>query len=397
MSKKVFLCASTNEDDQKILKKLDSHLSSLKRNKKIEVFYGNEIDAGSDRKKVIKGLINKSDYILLLISSNFWDSDFYYDVVLQEALKHVSKTRSKAKLIPIFGRAFSWVNSPLGKYIALPNRKTPIASTTWGNTDTPYKYIVDSLENVIDGGKLIPYPEDEIGHEPKPPIVEDDKKIGLAIIAKGNKAYRLQNFEEAKSFYEQAKRYLPNDGAPYFNIGQCHRRLGEDDKAMELYREALAVDPKYGDAHNLMGFVFENKKNYSEALKSYMKAVKYNPKNSKYLFRVAYLLHYKLERFDEALSYYEKVIQLRPEDVETYFNIGYLYYKQDKDKLAMSYFAKTIEIDPGYYRGFSYIGYIYYNKGNYREARKQFDFSLKIKPDQDNVIKYRKKADSNIW
>ncbi len=73
----IFCCYAREDED--LLEKLKSHLSPLRRQGVIDVWYDREIRAGAVWEEEIKRHLNEAHIILLLISPDFIHSDYCYD------------------------------------------------------------------------------------------------------------------------------------------------------------------------------------------------------------------------------------------------------------------------------------------------------------------------------
>src|SRR2546423_49301 len=97
-------------EDERLLHKLNGHLSSLRREDKIAIWYDRDIRAGSDWEHSIDAHLNTADIILLLISSDFIASDYCYSVEVQRALER--HHMGEACVIPIILKPVDWQNTP---------------------------------------------------------------------------------------------------------------------------------------------------------------------------------------------------------------------------------------------------------------------------------------------
>jgi len=79
----------------------------------------------------------------------------------------------------------------------------------------------------------------------------DDAK---AVFAEAEKAYGLGRFEEALRGFERAYELLPLPGF-LFNIGQCHRNLGNWERASFFYQGYLSRQPKAANADKVQALV----------------------------------------------------------------------------------------------------------------------------------------------
>src|SRR5205823_13626270 len=62
---------------------------------------------------------------------------------------------------------------------------------------------------------------------------------------------------EAEALYEKAARIDPECFEAYFNIGNIHHDLARYAEAVADYREALAINPMYPEAHFYLAVTLE--------------------------------------------------------------------------------------------------------------------------------------------
>ncbi|MGA9996091.1 MAG: TIR domain-containing protein [Pyrinomonadaceae bacterium] len=163
---------SYSHADEKFRKKLQKHLSALKRNGAILDWYDREITAGSNWSREISENLYHSQVILLLISADFIDSDYCYDVEMKRALE--MHERGKAKVIPIILRPVDWAGTPFAKLQALPRDGKPI--TTWENQDEAWVDVVRGIRAVcweLRGQPRVPKPPGSL--EARPSIYSEGK------------------------------------------------------------------------------------------------------------------------------------------------------------------------------------------------------------------------------
>jgi hypothetical protein len=125
----VFL--SYSHADETLRAQLEKHLAQLRREGAIEVWHDRKISAGDALDKTISANLESAEIILLLVSSDFLNSNYCYDVEFKRALqKHEA---GSTRIIPIILRPCDWQHSPLGKLLAAPKDGKPI--TKWANLD----------------------------------------------------------------------------------------------------------------------------------------------------------------------------------------------------------------------------------------------------------------------
>jgi tetratricopeptide (TPR) repeat protein len=93
---------------------------------------------------------------------------------------------------------------------------------------------------------------------PKPgataPKKEDPEAVARGLFEQAQREYDLGNFQKALEGYSEAYR-LVSAPALLFNIGQCHRQLGQYERAAFFYRRYLALEPDSPDAPVVQGLV----------------------------------------------------------------------------------------------------------------------------------------------
>lgn len=102
----------------------------------------------------IKKALEKAEIVLLLISDNYVNSDFYYNNQLLLALDLQQK--GTTKVIPIIVDFCLWDELPITDLVILPDpqetnaaQKRPILSNQWQSEDEPYFLIAQHIRDVV--------------------------------------------------------------------------------------------------------------------------------------------------------------------------------------------------------------------------------------------------------
>ena len=132
--------------DEKLRDKLEKHLTSLKRNGMVRVWYDRRIGAGSDVGSTIDAHIQSADLILILVSVNFLASDYCFSNELTVAMDR--HRQGKARVIPIILRPVDWRDAPFRNLLALPKDGKPI--TTWSNPDAAFFDVAQGIRNAVE-------------------------------------------------------------------------------------------------------------------------------------------------------------------------------------------------------------------------------------------------------
>ncbi|MBC7863300.1 MAG: toll/interleukin-1 receptor domain-containing protein, partial [Bacteroidia bacterium] len=119
---KVFISYSHLDDS--FWKELEKWLKLLKRNELIDVWFDRRIGAGNEFEKEIFENLRTSDIALLLVSSDFINSDYCYAKEMTFALE--LHEQNKLKVIPIILKTCPWTDTPLKKLKAIPKDGIPV-------------------------------------------------------------------------------------------------------------------------------------------------------------------------------------------------------------------------------------------------------------------------------
>src|SRR5215510_2572279 len=137
---------SYSHKDEDLCDELNAHLAALKRQNAIKNWTDRRITAGDEWRDEIERHLDTADLILLLVSSDFLNSDFCYLIETSRALlRHDS---GDARVIPVIVRPVDWQGLPIGKLQALPKDSKPV--TSWPNRDDAWLNIAQGIRKTIE-------------------------------------------------------------------------------------------------------------------------------------------------------------------------------------------------------------------------------------------------------
>src|SRR6266849_1665753 len=142
----VFCCYA--REDQALLLKLKKHLKPLQRDGLIIVQTDIDVSPGEEWEQKISHYLETAQIILLLISSDFMDSDYCYSKEIVRAMER--HKCGEACVIPIILRFTSWHGAPFGKLQALPTNAEPVTSRIWQTTDEAFLDVTKGIEKSVE-------------------------------------------------------------------------------------------------------------------------------------------------------------------------------------------------------------------------------------------------------
>lgn len=132
--------------DNSYLQALKNHLAPLEKKGNIKIWYDGDITAGQKWESHIKHNLATADIILLLISSDSLNSDYFYDKEMADALRR--NEQKEAVVIPIIVRNVYWEDTPISNLQALPQDGKPIKQ--WTDEDDAYYSVVTGIKTAIE-------------------------------------------------------------------------------------------------------------------------------------------------------------------------------------------------------------------------------------------------------
>lgn len=138
--------------DERLRKRLETHLSALRQQGVITEWHDRKIVAGTDWKQSIDAHLMTATVILLLISPDFLASDYSYGVEMQRALARHAK--GDACVIPVILRPVDWQGTPFAHLQCAPRDAKPV--TMWTNRDEAFRDVATAIRTAIE--QLPPHP-----------------------------------------------------------------------------------------------------------------------------------------------------------------------------------------------------------------------------------------------
>ena len=143
-SKGLSVFVSYTHADEAFKNDLLKHLEPLRRQNLIDAWHDRKLKPGEEWDKVISTNLETADIILLLVSIDFINSKYCYDVELECALeRHQS---NQARVIPVILRTCMWQQTPFASLQALP--KDARAVSLWPDRDEAYLNVAEGIRQV---------------------------------------------------------------------------------------------------------------------------------------------------------------------------------------------------------------------------------------------------------
>ncbi len=190
------------------------------------------------------------------------------------------------------------------------------------------------------------------------------------------------------------------------NLALGHHRLGNDDRAEELFTQAADSAPNHFATHYNLGLYYQDLRNWELAAGHFEKAIKLRPNFPVlYLNRGTCLL--RLGHNREAKEVLEEAAKMDPtgpigrqaeeelgkifipvdpmQDAREYFQKGADRVKGNRPEQAIPYLKKAVKIAPRYWQAWFYLGTCYRLQEKWEAAVEAFRKVIGIRDDQPDA------------
>ena len=158
--------------------------------------------------------------------------------------------------------------------------------------------------------------------------------------------YKLKHADNAIEEYNKVLALFPKNGIALRGIGNVYYDIQEDhDKAMQYFEKAVAVDEEESKPiYYKLGWLYNEKERYDDAIKILLKAVDYDSEDSGYREELGYA-YYMKEQYEFAITQLNKAIVLDANSTLGYYYKGLCFIATNKKGDAMSMYYKLKELD----------------------------------------------------
>ena len=119
-----------------------------------------------------------------------------------------------------------------------------------------------------------------------------------------------------------------DDAKKLYNEAMAQASQGKYDDAAESLRKAIAIRPKFAEAHHLLGIVYANgQRKPPEAVESFKKAIELNPNFAEAFYNLG-LVYQGQAKLGDAEQALQHALAIHPKYEEALLALGQLYERQ---------------------------------------------------------------------
>ena len=223
--------------------------------------------------------------------------------------------------------------------------------------------------------------------------VELDPTFAVAYLHLAWAYGELENTEARNEAYEKAKTFsAKSTDKERLLIESAYARAIERDpeKRFRLLKQIANKYPKEKRIHYDLGFYYESKNMFDQAIEEYKEALRLDPDYGYAINQIAYR-YVEMGDFEKAIEYFKRYASVSPGDANPIDSMAELYFRMGRIEEAIAKYKEALEIKPDFYAASWSIGYIHALEKNYREATIWFDKYIDLAPSPGT------KAEGLVW
>jgi tetratricopeptide (TPR) repeat protein/predicted Ser/Thr protein kinase len=233
--------------------------------------------------------------------------------------------------------------------------------------------------------------------------------------ARGMMSLRLasrDSIERAIAAFEGAIRHDPEYALAWAALGGAYSLKGSFlslpelvERAIEIERRALTLDPRLADAHMWLGSALLGLGRTDEAVAAIREAIRLEPDNGQAHQGLARAYWVGKGDFKAAIPEFERSIELNPEAGYSYLQLGLLLAWEGHYARAEDICRRAVELQDQYLSGNAglqvvganaRLGYVYYLQGRHDEALAEYERGLAFVASTDHALKERTVIEINV-
>ena len=148
MSNSINIFYAYSHKDERLRKKLETHLALLLQERLISGWHDKNINAGREWEREIDTYLDSAQIILLLISANFLASSYCYSIEMRRAMER--HQTGDARVIPIILRPVDWEKAPFSILQVLPTGGKPVTGRSWRDIDEALADVARGIRKAVE-------------------------------------------------------------------------------------------------------------------------------------------------------------------------------------------------------------------------------------------------------
>jgi tetratricopeptide (TPR) repeat protein/2-polyprenyl-3-methyl-5-hydroxy-6-metoxy-1,4-benzoquinol methylase len=187
--------------------------------------------------------------------------------------------------------------------------------------------------------------------------------------------HQAGHLQEAQNLYRQALAADPRHAQSLHYLGVLALQAGRPDAAVDLIGQAIALEPRNPESHYNIALAFRALDRMDEVIAHCGRAVALKPDYADAHLNLGNALKQQGKR-DEAVTHYRRFAYLRPDSADAHFNLANLFAEEGKLKEASSSYQRTLALKPEHAQALNNLGTLLASQGRGEDAVRYFQLAV---------------------
>jgi tetratricopeptide (TPR) repeat protein len=194
----------------------------------------------------------------------------------------------------------------------------------------------------------------------------------------------LGRLSEAQPELEYVGSNLPGDERTLFALVKLYQAKRDEEKAGEAFSHLRNAHPDSVFVHILMGESYDIQEKPDDAIAEYQKALTLASTMPRLHFDLGFL-YWENNRLPEAVSAFKQELEINPRFTPALYYLGDIALSQDDPAQAAEYFTQAIARNRGCLDAYVGLGKAYFRAGKVTEAAEKFEQANRLDSNQPDV------------
>jgi len=229
-------------------------------------------------------------------------------------------------------------------------------------------------------------------NEKYPSLVKHHLTKAIQLNEKDEKSHALlgelmlayAKYKEAIEHFNASLKIEYNQAKTHTLMGYAFKQLGQDDNAINCYRNAVNVNPEFKEGFVQLGDIFGLKKD-TIAVVYYNNALQLDPTDELILYSKA-MFYQSIMDWNAALEAYSDLHKVNFTHSNGHYNIGFIHMELGLFDIASNNFADAIYSNSEFFEAYYARGHCFETLGNIKQAEIDYKRAIEINPDYTFAI-----------
>ena len=218
----------------------------------------------------------------------------------------------------------------------------------------------------------------------------DYEQISKTYLKEASDFFKGGKFTKARRILKIGLRYSPKNAHIWNFLGTVYLKCNNVDNAIQAYKKAISIDPRFSDAIDNINHAYSLKGEYRKSIGILKDFLNLKPRYTVYRLKLGenYL---KIEDYDNAISTFNTALKVFPKSTEAWINLGLCYYHKKEYGNMAKIFRNSLEFLSKDKKLWYMLGVSLNLNKEYDEAMEACIHALEIDPDYEDAKKLKEK------